>query len=425
MKKRASRSAAGKTTSTKAPGKALQVTLDDIYAAAAELEKSIAPTPLLRSFWLSEHYECDLYLKLETAQPVGSFKIRGASYKISQLTPEEKKRGVIAASAGNHAQGVAWGARQYGVDALIVMPVWAPLMKIQNTQALGATVRLEGTNYTEAYEASLRIAAETGRIFVHAYEDEKVIAGQGTVGLEILDQCPGVDYVIGAMGGGGLMSGVSIAIKDLDPDVKIVGCQAKGASALVQTFKTGVETRLDRVQTFADGVAVSRSSERMYRLLAPRVDQVLTADDTEIAAAVLALMEKAKVVAEGAGALPLAALSRIRRQIKGRKVVVIISGGNIDVNVVGRIIDRGLLQAGRRLRLNVIIPDRPGSLSALADALADEGANILQAFHDRNDPSTAIDETQVELTLETRGPKHSERVLKLLKGLVNRMEVIH
>lgn len=403
----------------------LKVRLDDVYAAADELGRYLKPTPLLHNSWLSEEYGCNVWLKLETAQPVGSFKIRGATNKVAHLTADERANGVIAASAGNHAQGVAWGARQYGVSALIVMPQAAPLMKIQNTRALGAEVHLEGANYQEAYEASLRIAKETGRVFVHAYQDPHVIAGQGTVGLEILEQCPDVDCVIGAIGGGGLMSGVGVAVKSLDPEIRLVGCQAKGASPMVKALRSGHEEEQRRVHTFADGVAVSKASEPMRALLAERIDRTVTADDTEIAGGLLALMEKAKVVAEGSGALPLAVLGKVPKKVRGKNVVLIVSGGNIDVNVVGRIIDRGLLQSGRRLRLNATILDRPGSLSALTDALAREGANILQAFHDRNDPSTAIDETQVELTVETRGPEHSERVVKALKREVHRLEVVH
>jgi threonine dehydratase len=403
----------------------LNVTLADIQNAKNELAKYLEPSPLLYNSWLSEQLGCQLYLKLENMQPIGSFKIRGATYKISRLTPAERKRGVIAASAGNHAQGVAWGSRKLGTSALIVMPKSAPLVKVQNTRSLGAEIVQEGENYQEAFQAAQLIAKKTGRVFVHAFEDEAVISGQGTVGLEILEQLPDPDFVVASIGGGGLMAGISTVIKALRPQTRLIGCQASGAPAMVRSLLEGKAITLENVDTFADGIAVSRASEAIRRILAPKLDEILEADDEAMATAVLTLMEKAKTVVEASGALPLAVLEQVRKKIRGKKVVVVISGGNIDVNVLGRIIDRGLIRAGRRVRVNVLMSDRTGSLARLTDLIARQGANILQAIHDRNELSTRIDQTEVALTLETRGPEHSKAVVDALRAHVVRLELVH
>ena len=403
----------------------LKITLEDVRKAHAELNRYLLPTPLIRNSWLSETLGCELYLKLENMQPIGSFKIRGASYKISTLTPEQRAHGVIAASAGNHAQGVAWGSCRYGVHAVIVMPKGAPLMKIHNTKMLGAEVVLEGDTYDEAFAFACEEAKRTGRVMIHAFEDPAVIAGQGTAAIEILDQLPDVDFIVGSIGGGGLMAGIATVTERLKPGTKLIGCQASGAPSMIRAIRDGKSERLKSVDTFADGIKVARASEPMVELLkAPHLSQLLEADDEEIAAAVLTLLEKAKVLSEGAGALPLAALSQIQDQIAGKKVVVVISGGNIDVNVLSRIIDRGLIRAGRRVRVNVLLSDRPGSLARLTDLIAKQGANILQAIHDRNEPSTKIDQTDVALTLETRGPEHSAALIQALREHVLRVDVV-
>jgi threonine dehydratase len=403
----------------------LMVSLADIQRAKRELRKHLSFSPLLLNSWLSENFGCEVYLKLENMQPIGSFKIRGATNKIYNLSEKEKQRGVVAASFGNHAQGVAWGSRQLGVDAMIVMPKNAPLTKVQNTKSLGAEIVLKGETFDEAYAFAREIEKQTGRIFVHAFEDEAVIAGQGTIGLEILKQLPDVDMVIGAIGGGGMMAGTAIAIKSLRPQTKMIGCQASGADSMIRSMRKGRAIVLARVETFADGVAMGRASEPMRKLLASRLDEMLEANDEEIAAAVLTLMEKAKVVSEGAGALSLAVLDRIQKEIRHKKVVLIISGGNIDVNLLSRIIDRGLIRAGRRLRVNVWISDRTGSLARLTELLAREEVNIIQAIHDRSEPSTQIDQTEVALTLETRGLEHSKSVIRAIQGQVLKLELAH
>ncbi len=391
------------------------VTLSDIQDARQVLRKLLPPSPLLHNAWLSECYGCELYLKMETMQPIGSFKIRGATYKISTLSPAERKKGVIAASAGNHAQGVAWGSRTLGVNARIIMPKSAPLMKIENTRKLGAEVLLAGENYDEAFQEAQKIAKKTGRIYVHAFDDRYVVAGQGTIGLEILEQLPDVDLIVGAIGGGGMMGGISIAVKEMRKQTQLIGAQAEGATSMLQSIEKGEVVRLAKVETFADGIAVKEARENLFNILAPRLDQVLSADDESIAASILTLLEKAKVVSEGAAAVSLAVLDQIKTKLKGKKVVVVLGGGNIDVNVLARIIDRGLIRKGRRLRINVSISDRPGSLARLTELLAKQGVNILQAIHDRSEPSTTIDKTEVALTLETRGAEHGIEVINALK----------
>lgn len=400
------------------------MSLSDVQDAQRVIRSYLQPTPLLRNSWLSDLYQCDLYLKLENMQPIGSFKIRGALYKISKLSASEKRRGVIAASAGNHAQGVAWGSKQLGVKALIVMPKGAPLVKVQNTRALGAEIVLEGDNYDQAYAHAMKLAKKTGRVFVHAFDDPAVIAGQGTMGLEILEQLPDVDFVVGSIGGGGMMSGISLVLKEIQPRTQIVGCQATGASTMTRSLRAGKIVHDGRAETFADGIAVKTPSPRMFKFLSTRIDYELEADDEMIAASVLMLLEKAKIVVEGACAVSLAVLEQIKPKIKGKKVVLMMSGGNIDVNLISRIIDRGLIRAGRRLRINALLQDRPGSLARLTSMIAGEGANVLQAIHDRSEPSTRIDQTDVALTLETRGPEHSHAIIEAMKKQVLRLEVV-
>ncbi len=401
------------------------VSFEDIRKAQAVLSQHIEPSPLLHNTWLSETFGCEIYLKLENMQPIGSFKIRGATYRVSQLTAEERSRGVIAASAGNHAQGVAWGSKLLGVSAKIVMPKTAPLVKIQNTQALGAEVILAGENYDEAYAHAQSLVAQEGRVYIPAFEDPMVIAGQGVTGLEILEQLPETDVVVSSMGGGGLMAGVSIVFEKLKPGAQLIGVQATGAPSLVRSIRAGHVQSAGPVNTFADGIAVGTASETMRDLISARVSRLVEVDDETTAAAILTLLEKAKTVAEGSGAIALGALEQLRNEIRGKKVVLIISGGNIDVNVLSRIIDRGMILKGRRLRMNVVISDRPGSLARLTQLLALQGANILQAIHDRDEPSTRIDETEVALTLETRGPEHSRTIIEELEKKVVRLELVH
>jgi threonine dehydratase len=393
----------------------MRVTLEDVEQARKVLSALLPPTPLLMNPWLSNLYGCEVYLKLEIMQPIGSFKIRGATYKISKLSSAERARGVIAASAGNHAQGVAWGSQRLGVSPIIVMPKNAALMKVHNTRALGAEVRLEGNGYDEAYQVAQQIQAQSGRSFVHPYEDPDVIAGQGTVGLELLEQCPDVDVVIGSIGGGGLMAGVGTVLRALKPSVEVIGSQAAGAHSMIDSLRKGSAQTSLSVNTFADGIAVKRASPAMLGILKDCIDFPAEAGDPEIAGAVLTLMEKAKIVVEGSGALPLAILDQQKERLRQKKVVLLISGGNIDVNVLARIIDVGLIRSGRRIRIHLVVRDRPGSLKRMTEIISNQGANILQAIHDRNEPSTRLDEVDVNLVLETRDPEHGVDVVEALR----------
>jgi threonine dehydratase len=396
----------------------------DVELARVKLSEFLQPTPLIYNKWLSQKFGCHLYLKLENMQPIGSFKLRGATYKISTMTPAQRRKGVICASAGNHAQGVAWGAQHFKTKALIIMPINAPLVKIENTKKLGAEVRLHGDSYDEAFAYAKRLAKKEGKTFVHAYEDPDVIAGQGTIGLEILDQLPDVDFILGSVGGGGMVAGIGIAVKKVNPKIKVIGCQAKGAPSFFEAFKKGKSVQLKSVSTFADGIKVKRTSPAMYGVLKKVVDQVLVAREEEIAAGVLGLVEKAKILSEGAGALPYAVLGQIKKAVRGKKVVLVVSGGNIDVNVLARILDRGLVEMGRRLRINVMVSDLPGSLAAITKEIANEGANVLQAVHDRDRPSGNISNTEIELTLETRGQEHSEAIIRKLRKLAAHVEFV-
>jgi threonine dehydratase len=412
-----------KKTSKEASKKAAKKTqkktvkLSDVRSAAAFLGKHLPPSPLLYNPWMSASYGCEIYLKLENMQPIGSFKIRGATNRIAALTPAERKKGVVAASAGNHAQGVAWGAKKLGVDATIVMPRGAPLMKIQNTESFGAKVILEGESYDEAYAHASKLAKKSGKVLVHAFDDPSVIAGQGTVALELLDQLPDVDIVVCSVGGGGLLAGISVVMEELSPKTKLFAAQAAGATAMAQSLKKGKPVTLERMSTFADGIAVGGVRKTTFDILKKSVDKMLIADDEAIAEAILTLAEKAKVVSEGAAAVSVAVLDQVRKQIKGKKVAVIVCGGNIDVNVLNRVIDRALIRKGRRLRANVLISDRPGSLARLTAVVAKVGANVIQAIHDRSEPTAALDRTEVALTLETRGPEHSREVIEALREI--------
>jgi len=399
--------------------------LEEIKAAQKVLRGMFEESPLIRSEILSTELGCEVYLKLENMLPIGAFKIRGAAYKISRLSSQEKKRGVIAASAGNHAQGVAWGCRFHGVNAKIVMPETAPITKVLRTQKFGAEVVLHGSNYDEAYDHAVNLGKKENRVFVHPFRDPDIIAGQGTIGLEILEQMGAPDFVIGSIGGGGHMAGISIVMKALSPETILIGAQAAGAPSMAKSFEAGKAVELDAVNTFADGIAVKRASEQMYQILKDGISEIRTADDFEIAGAIVNLLESGKVIAEGAGALPLAILNRDRKDFLGKKVVLVISGGNIDVNVLGRIIDQALIQSGRRLRLDIEVGDRPGQLSRMATIVGQLGGNVLQAIHDRNYSSVHLDRTKISLTLETKGTDHSKELISALKNEFSSVEVLN
>ena len=394
------------------------LTLDKIYHASFVLKSVARKTDLIASPHLCEGL--DLYLKTENLQVTGSFKLRGAYYKISQLTPEEAAKGVIACSAGNHAQGVALAATKMGIKSVICMPDRAPIMKVENTKRLGAQVELVPGAYDEAHDRAVQIQEETGMTFIHPYDDELVMAGQGSIGLEILDQLPDVEAVIVPIGGGGLISGVAFAIKSLRPDVKIYGVQAAGAASMFNAFKDHKYETLSSVNTFADGIAVKTPGENTYEMICKYVDDIVTVSEDEIATAILSLIEKQKLIAEGAGATPVAAAIFNKLPIKGKKTVCLVSGGNIDVNILSRVITRGQITTGRKADLVIALDDRPGQLRQVSEIVSSCGANVVGVQHNRSDVNMPITGCYLKLELETRDQAQIEEIkTKLLAAGFN------
>ena len=374
------------------------LTLDKIYHAAFALREVARRTDLIAAPRLAE----GLYLKTENLQVTGSFKLRGAYYKISQLTEAERERGVIACSAGNHAQGVALAASRMGIPSVVCMPDGAPIMKVESTKRLGARVELVRGTYDDAHDRAVELQQQTGMTFIHPYDDELVMAGQGTIGLEILDQLPDVQAVVVPIGGGGLIAGVALAIKSLRPEVKVYGVQAAGAASMYDAWKAGSYRTLDRVDTFADGIAVKTPGEQTFELIRRYVDDIVTVSEDEIAAAILALMENQKLVAEGAGAVPVAAALFGKLPIQGKKAVCVLSGGNIDVNILSRVINRGLVMSGRKCNLMIALEDKPGQLTRVSEIISGCGANVVSVQYDQGDTNMAITSCFLKLGLETR-----------------------
>ncbi len=358
--------------------------------------------------------DAQVYLKPENLQHTGAFKLRGAYYKISQLTPEEKAKGVIACSAGNHAQGVALSATANGIKSLICLPAGAPISKVEATKALGAEVCMVPGVYDDAYQKAIELQKEHGYTFVHPFDDPKVIAGQGTIGLEILEEMPDVDAVIVPVGGGGLISGVAFAIKSLNPGVKVYGVQAEGAPSMVKSLKDKDRVRLDSVSTIADGIAVKEPGSLTYEMCEKYVDEIVTVSDDEIAAAILKLIEQQKLVSEGAGAVSVAAAMFNKVPIEGKKVVCLVSGGNIDVTSLNRVITRGLVKSGRDATITINLSDKPGQLSKVCSVIGDLGANILSVQHERNSTNTQINGVSLRVEMETRNLDH---IADIKKGL--------
>ena len=391
----------------------MALTLGMILEARERLKGVAQRTGLVHFKALSDE-DSQIYLKTEDLQSTGSFKLRGAYIKISSLTPEERACGVIASSAGNHAQGVALAARAFDTPATIVMPEGAPLSKVKATRELGANVVLHGNVYDDAYAEACRLQAETGATFIHPFDDPMVIAGQGTIGLEIMDDMPDVRTIVVPIGGGGLASGVSAAVKMLHPDVRVVGVQASGAAGMKASIEAGHVVELDSAKTIADGIAVKKPGELTFELCSRYVDEIVTVDDDEIAQAILLLMERGKMVAEGAGATAVAAIMSRKFDVSG-KVVAVISGGNIDVNMISRIIEKGLLRAGRVSKLRILMQDRPGQLEQVSRLIAGAGANVMAVHHDRTDVDLDIRDAILEITMETQDREHAQRVIKALR----------
>lgn len=388
------------------------LTLDKIYHASKVLKDVIHPTTIVRASAIDT--DCDLYLKPECLQLTGSFKLRGSGYKISQLTDEEKARGVIACSAGNHAQGVALAATKYGIKSLICLPDGAPISKVEATKGFGAEVCMVQGVYDDAYNEACRLRDEHNYTFIHPFDDENVIAGQGTIGLEIMNEMNDVDAVVVAIGGGGLISGVACAIKSLNPDVKVYGVQAEGAPSMYQSIKEGKIVTLDKVSTIADGIQVKEPGQLTFEYVQKYVDDIVTVTEDEISAAILALIEKQKMVAEGAGAAPLAAVMAGKLPIKGKKVVCIVSGGNIDVTILNRVIKRGLISSGRQQTLCIQLDDKPGQLLGVSEIIAKHGANVISIHHERASEGDITD-CILRIVLETRNFDHVKEISNALK----------
>jgi threonine dehydratase len=388
--------------------------LADVQKAWDVVRGQVRHTPMKRSSSLSAMTGADFHLKLENFQRTGSFKVRGALNKIHALTADERKAGVVAASAGNHAQGVAYAASRAGVRSTIFMPEDATLAKVVATKGYGAEVRLAGKDYQEAFEAAQEHQRRSGATFVHAFDDPLVMAGQGTLGLEVHQDLPDIDTVLVPIGGGGLVAGVATALKGLNRDVKVIGVQADGASSIVPSLQKGVPVQLEEVRTMADGIAVRKSGALTLEVIKRRVDQVVTVAESDIAAAILFLLERSKSVVEGAGAVTLAAAMSGKVDLSGRKAVAVVSGGNIDMTLVSRIIQKGLVKEGRIAVLEADISDKPGSLASFLQVLARAKASVIDLHHDRDRIDLALNRTAVQVHVETRGPEHIKEVRKAL-----------
>lgn len=391
----------------------MKVTLQDIQNAEKVIENVIVKTPCAYTHSTSELIGCDVYLKLENNQRTGSFKLRGATNKIASLSESEKKRGVIACSAGNHAQGVALSSRLSGVKSIIVMPETASLSKIQATKNYGAEVILHGQMFDEARDQAYALAKEKGYVFVHPFEDEHVIAGQGTIGLEILQQVKDLDSIVVPIGGGGLISGIGIAVKALNPKIKIIGVQVDVVSTMQQLFKTNTFAPIQQaITTLADGIAIKNPSQIMFdSFIKNYVDEIVTVSDSQIAEAIVFLMERVKTIAEGSGAVALAAAMTHKKTLSlGKKTCLLICGGNIDMNIISQVIQRGQIERGRLCELSVIVPDIPGSLSRLSQVIADQRANVLEVHHDRIRTGLNLKETRIDFVLETTSHQHIQKI---------------
>ena len=390
------------------------ISLDKIYHARYVLREVIRDTDVIYAPHINP--QAQIYLKTENLQITGSFKVRGAYYKISQLSAEEKQRGVIACSAGNHAQGVALAAQKAGIKAVICLPDGAPISKVEATKSYGAQVVLVEGVYDDAYERALKLRDEKGYTFIHPFDDELVIEGQGTIGLELMEQIPDMDAVIVPVGGGGLISGVAFAVKALNPEVKVYGVQAAGAPSMVSSLQNREIVHLPSVSTIADGIAVKTPGENTFALTSQYVDQVVTVTDDEIAAAILALMEQQKLVTEGAGAISVAAAMFNKVPVQGKKVVCLLSGGNVDVSILSRVIDRGLLMSGRRCQLTIELVDKPGQLEKVAGCIAREGGNVVSVHYEHANEGSDINGCYLRLELETRNFEHIKAIRLGLKN---------
>lgn len=388
------------------------LTIDNVYKANRVLKNVVRKTDVIYAPKLCPG--CDLYLKTENLQITGSFKVRGAYYKMSKLTPEEKARGVIACSAGNHAQGVALAAKENGIKAVICLPDGAPISKVEATKSYGAEVCLVEGVYDDAYQKALQLRDEKGYTFIHPFNDEDVIAGQGTIGLELLEDLPDMDVVLVPIGGGGLISGIAYTLKTLNPHVKVYGVQATGAPSMKNSVEHGEVEELASVSTIADGIAVRKPGDLTYDFCNKYVDEIVTVTDDEISAAILALMEKHKLVTEGAGAVAVAAVMFNKVDLQGKKAVCVLSGGNIDVTILSRVIKRGLLMSGRSCQLVIELMDKPGQLKHVSRIIADLGGNVTGVLHERSSEGSDVNGCYLRMELETRNHEHIAQIKQAL-----------
>jgi threonine dehydratase len=401
------------------------LSLADVEAARERIDGVVRWTPLEYSYTFSEMTGADVHLKLETFQRTGAFKLRGATNRIATLSPTERDAGVVTASAGNHAQGVALAATRSDVDSKIVMPEHAPISKVEATERYGGETVLYGADYDEAQAKAHEIEREENRTYVHAFDDDEVMAGQGTIGLEIVDDCPAVDAVVVPVGGGGLISGIATAVKARKPDTRVIGVQAEGAASLPESLRTGSIAELDAVNTIADGIATRKVGERPFEVIRERVDEVVTVSDEEIAVALTYLLERSKTLVEGAGAVPLAALLFEHFDYgEGETIVPALCGGNIDTNQLTTVLVRGLVETGRYLKIRTVLRDRPGALQDLVEIIADQRANIYAIQHDRTSRDVAMNEADVEIDIETRGHDHIDEVLDALRSAGYAVDVL-
>ncbi len=397
------------------------VTLDDIRAAQELLSGVVRPTPLEYSRALSDRVGSEVFLKCENLQRAGSFKIRGAYTRMARLSVEEKARGVVAASAGNHAQGVALAAQLLGIEAKVYMPNGAPMPKLIATLAYGAEVEFVGTTIDECLLSALAWEAETGAVLIHPFDHQDIVAGQGTCGLEIMDQCPDVRTIIVPTGGGGLLAGIACAVKSSHPEVRVLGVQAEQAAAYPMSLKAGRPVPVDTMTTMADGIAVGCPGQVPYAMVEELVDGMDTVSEAELSRGLLFLLERAKLVVEPAGAAAVARLlDPSSRQLEG-PVVAVLSGGNIDPLLLLRIIRHGMASAGRYLQFSVRVPDRPGSLARLLADLARADANVVEVQHARSESMLSVDEVEIKVECETKGPEHREEVLRALRAFGYRL----
>ncbi len=384
------------------------LTLDRVYLAGRVLKDIVKKTDLIYAPTIAP--DCEVYLKTENLQRTGSFKVRGSYFKMSAMTDKEKEKGVVACSAGNHAQGVALAAKSFGIKATIFLPATAPLSKIESTKQYGAQIELVDGVYDDAYIAALKFRDDTDALFVHPFDDEDVIAGQATVALELVEQLPDMDAVIVPIGGGGLISGIAYTIKTIKPSCKVYGVQAVGAASMMYSINENTCKALNYVSTFADGTAVKKPSELTYDMCKNYVDEIITVTEDEIAAAILSLIETHKLVAEGAGALSVAAVEFNKLPLKEKKVCAIISGGNIDVNILSRVINRGLLTSGRLTNLTIALVDKPGQLKSVSAIIADEGANVISVQYTQGGENMDINGCFLNISMETRNHEHLEQI---------------